>query len=71
MARAALLYAAKHGRDAGLGVNAVAWSALRRHLCKAFGCGDAEATACVASMPEAALDVAGDVVRIAMNHYGA
>jgi CRP-like cAMP-binding protein len=71
MARAALLFAANHGRDDGGGVKAVAWSALRLHLGKAFGCSDAEATACVAAMPEATLDPAGDVVRVAMEHYGA
>jgi serine/threonine-protein kinase len=68
--RAALLYVAKHGADAGGGQRAVAWAPLREHLCRTFACDTREATMCVGSLPEAKLDVPRDVLRIAMNHYG-
>jgi CRP-like cAMP-binding protein len=68
--RAALLYVARHGADAGGELRAVAWSPLREHLCRTFGCDPKEATFCVGSMPEAQLDVPRDVLHITMNHYG-
>jgi serine/threonine-protein kinase len=68
--RAALLYVTRHGVDAGGEQKAVAWSPLREHLCRKFGCDNREATMCVGAMPEATLDVPSDVLRIAMNHYG-
>jgi CRP-like cAMP-binding protein len=68
--RAALLYVARHGTDAGGELRAVAWSTLREHLCRKFGCDPREATFCVGSLPEATLDVPRDVLRIAMNYYG-
>jgi serine/threonine-protein kinase len=68
--RAAVLYVATHGVDAGGSQRAVAWSPLRERLCRTFGCDPREATLCVGSMPEAKLDVPSDVLRIAMDHYG-
>jgi serine/threonine-protein kinase len=68
--RAALLYVATQGTDAGGGQRTVAWSTLRDHLCRTFGCDTREATLCVGMMPEARLDVPRDVLRITMNHYG-
>jgi serine/threonine-protein kinase len=68
--RAALLYVARHGTDAGGEQRAVAWSPLREHLCRTFGCDTREATMCVGIMPEASLDVPSDVLSIAMSHYG-
>ncbi|MGH7293568.1 MAG: serine/threonine protein kinase, partial [Polyangiaceae bacterium] len=70
IARATLLYVARHGADAGPAHRTVAWSPLREHLCRALGCDPREATLGVGSMPEAKLDVPRDVLRIAMNHYG-
>ena len=71
IARATLLYVVKHGADAQDAQKTVTWSRLREHLCSTFGCDPREATLCVGSMPEAKLDVPSDVLRIAMNHYGA
>jgi hypothetical protein len=71
IARATLLYVATHGADAEDAQKTVTWSRLREHLCGTFGCDPREATLCVGSMPEAKLDVPSDVLRIAMNHYGA
>jgi serine/threonine-protein kinase len=68
--RATLLYVAAHGVDAGGAQRAVAWSPLREHLCRVFGCDTREATLCVGSMPEAKLDVPSDILRISMSHYG-
>ncbi|HEY3821328.1 MAG TPA: protein kinase [Polyangiaceae bacterium] len=71
IARATLLYVATHGADAGGSQRTVAWAPLREHLCRACGCDPREATLSVGSMPEAKLDVPSNVLRIAMNHYGA
>jgi eukaryotic-like serine/threonine-protein kinase len=68
--RAALLYVAAHGTDAGGGQRAVAWSPLRDRLCRAFHCDPREATLCVGSMPEARLDVPRDALLVALDHYG-
>jgi CRP-like cAMP-binding protein len=70
IARAALLYVAKHGTDAGDSRKAVAWTPLRERLCRTFGCDPKEATLAVGSMPEAKLDVPSDTLRVAVDHYG-
>jgi serine/threonine-protein kinase len=64
LAGATHMYVAMHGVPIEKNCKAVAWSTLRAHLCAAFSCDPATATAKVQAIREADLDVANDILRI-------